>query len=141
AAHSFAKKVGLDLDKLQRVNTPKGEYLAANVVRKGRTASEILAEALPKEIGGIYWPKTMYWRRKDERFIRPVRWLIALLDGHVIPVEFGGVRAGAESYGHRTLGGPVKVHKPSSYEDELRSVAVVARREEREKKIRAGLDS
>ncbi|HZU42542.1 MAG TPA: glycine--tRNA ligase subunit beta, partial [Terriglobales bacterium] len=49
AAHSFAKKVGLDLDKLQRVNTPKGEYLAANVVRKGRTASEILAEALPKE--------------------------------------------------------------------------------------------
>ena len=141
AAHAFAKKVGLALDALQRVNTPKGEYVAATVVKKGRGASEILAEALPKEIAGIYWPKTMYWRKQSERFIRPVRWMIALLDGHVVPVEFGGVRADLESYGHRTLGGPVKVHKPSSYEDELRSVAVVARREEREKKIRAGLDS
>ena len=141
AGHSFAKKVGLDLDSLQRVNTPKGEYLAANVVKKGRTASEILAEALPKEIAGIYWPKTMYWRKKDERFIRPVRWLIALLDGHVIPLEFGGVRAGNESYGHRTLGAPIKVHKPASYDDALRSGAVVARREERENKIRAALDS
>ena len=141
AAHSFAKKVGLDLDKLQRVNTPKGEYLAANVVRKGRTASEILAEALPKEIAGIYWPKTMYWRKKDERFIRPVRWLIALLDGHVIPVEFGGVRAGAESYGHRTLGRPVRVSKPAAYNEALRSVSIVASREEREKNIRAALDS
>src|SRR5581483_4806246 len=140
AAHAFAKKVGLALESLQRINTPKGEYLAANVTRKGRTAAQILGEALPKEISGIYWPKTMYWSKPTERFIRPVRWLIALLDGEVIPLEFAGIRAGSESYGHRMLGKRVSVANPRSYPETMRSVAVLASREEREKKIRAALD-
>src|SRR5260370_32887631 len=56
AAHAFAKKVGVDVGKLEKVSTPKGEYLAAAVTRKGRTAAENLAEALPKEISALYWP-------------------------------------------------------------------------------------
>src|SRR5689334_3946535 len=141
AAHAFAKKVGLPLESLQRINTPKGEYLAANVTRKGRSAAQILGEALPKEIAGIYWPKTMYWSKPTERYIRPVRWLIALLDGEVIPLEFAGVRAGSESYGHRMLGKRVSVANPRAYAATMRGVAVVASREEREKKIRAALDA
>ena len=141
AAHAFAKKVGLPLDSLERINTPKGEYLAANVIRKGRSAAQILGEALPKELAGIYWPKTMYWNKPNERFIRPVRWLIALLDGQVVPLEFAGVRAGSESYGHRMLGKRVSVANPGAYSEALRGVAVVASREEREKKIRAALDA
>lgn len=141
AAHSFAKKAGLDLDRLERINTPKGEYLAAKVTKKGRSAAEILSQALPKEIAGIYWPKAMYWRKQGERFIRPVRWLIALLDGETIPLEFGGVRAGSESYGHRSLGRRVRVETPQGYANALHSVAVVVSREEREKKIRAALDA
>ena len=83
AAHAFAKKAGVDVSRLERVTTPKGEYLAAQVTKKGRSASEILAEALPKEIATIYWPKSMYWRKPTERFVRPVRWLVAMLDGEV----------------------------------------------------------
>src|SRR5258708_36065786 len=68
AAHAFAKKVGVDVGKLERVTTPKGEYLAATVTRKGRTAAEILAETLPEEITGLYWPKNMDWLNRGERF-------------------------------------------------------------------------
>ena len=103
AAHAFAKKVDVDVSQCQTVTTPKGEYLAATVTRKGRAGREMFAEVLPKEISGIYWPKNMYWRRKPERFVRPVRWMVAMLDGQVVPLEFGGVRAGRTSRGHRIL--------------------------------------
>jgi len=83
AAHAFAKKAGVDLAQLEKVTTSKGEYLSAKVANKGRSAAEILAENLPKEISAIYWPKNMYWRKRNERFVRPVRWLVAILDGKV----------------------------------------------------------
>src|SRR5450432_24138 len=88
------RRSGVDVGQLEKVSTPKGEYLAAKVTKKGRSAAEILGEYLPKEIAAIYWPKNMYWRKTNERFVRPVRWLVAMLDGEVIPLEFGGVRAG-----------------------------------------------
>jgi len=75
AAHAFAKKSGVEVAQLERVNTPKGEYIAAKVTKKGRSAAEILAEGLPKELSSIYWPKNMYWQKPNERFVRPVRWL------------------------------------------------------------------
>ncbi len=78
AAHAFAKKAGVDVSQLEKTSTPKGEYLSAKVTKKGRAASEILAELLPKEISSIYWPKNMYWRKANERFVRPVRWMVAL---------------------------------------------------------------
>src|SRR5215469_1505819 len=79
AAHAFAKKAGIEVSQLEKVSTPKGEYVSAKVIKKGRTAAEILAEALPKEISAIYWPKNMYWRKPSERFVRPVRWVVAML--------------------------------------------------------------
>src|SRR5215471_14824905 len=103
AAHAFAKKAGIDVSQLERTTTAKGEYLSARLTKKGRAASEILSELLPKEINSIYWPKNMYWRKPQERFVRPVRWLVAMLDGQVIPLEFDGVRAGNQSRGHRIL--------------------------------------
>ncbi|MGZ4901201.1 MAG: glycine--tRNA ligase subunit beta, partial [Candidatus Angelobacter sp.] len=88
AAHAFAKKAGVDVSQLQKVTTPKGEYLTAPVTNKGKPAAQVLAELLPKEIASIYWPKNMYWRTgKPERFVRPVRWIVAMLDGEVIPLE------------------------------------------------------
>jgi len=140
AAHSFAKKVNRGIAELERISTPKGEYLAATVIRKGRKASEILAECLPKELASLYWPKNMYWRAKNERFVRPVRWLVALLDGEVVPLEFAGVRAGRESSGHRTLGGRASIGSPRDYESDLTRVAVVASKKEREQRIRRALD-
>src|SRR5207245_2566787 len=81
AAHAFAKKAGVDVSRLERVATPKGEYLSARIMKKGRGAVKILAESLPKEIASLYWRKNMFWRKPTERFVRPVRWLVALLDG------------------------------------------------------------
>ena len=103
AAQAFAKKAGVDVAQLERVTTPKGEYIAAKVTKKGRSAAEILAEGLPKELSTIYWPKNMYWQKPNERFVRPVRWLVAMLDGETIPLEFDGIRAGKTSRGHRIL--------------------------------------
>jgi len=89
AAHAFAKKAGVDISLLERVTTPKGEYLSAKITTNGRSAAEILAETLPKEIASIYWPKNMNWRKTNERFVRPVRWLVAMLDDAVLPLEYG----------------------------------------------------
>jgi glycyl-tRNA synthetase beta chain len=145
AAHSFAKRVGVDVGKLEKVSTPKGEYLAATVTRKGRNAAEILAETLPKEIAALYWPKNMYWRRRGEMFVRPVRWLVAMLDEQVVPLELFGLRAGKTSRGHRIIfgkagSGSVAISKPSAYVEALRGAKVLGATE-REQVIRKTLDS
>ncbi|HKT48720.1 MAG TPA: glycine--tRNA ligase subunit beta [Candidatus Angelobacter sp.] len=143
AAEAFAKKAGVGVDALGRVTNPKGEYLAATVTRKGRAAGEVLAELLPKEVAGIYWAKNMYWRaNKPERFVRPVRWSVALLDGQVIPFEFGGVKAGKVSRGHRILGSKdVSVSSPAQYAEAMRDAYVMASYSEREHRIRKALDA
>jgi len=142
AAHAFAKKAGVDVSKLEKIATAKGEYLSAKVTRKGRSAAEILAENLPKELASIYWPKNMYWRKANERFVRPVRWLVAMLDGETIPLEFDGIRAGDASRGHRILfDGAVTISRAgSAYIDALRAAKVLGRGE-REQKIRKALDA
>ncbi len=142
AAHAFAKKAGIDVSQLEKVTTPKGEYISAKIRKKGRSAAEILAEGLPKELSTIYWPKNMYWRKPNERFVRPVRWLVALLDGETIPLEFDGVRAGNSSRGHRILtDGPVTIAGAgSAYVESLRRAKVLGRAE-REQQIRKALDA
>lgn len=142
AAHAFAKKAGVDVSSLERTVTPKGEYITAKVTRKGRSASDVLSELVPKEIAGIYWPKNMYWRKPSERFVRPVRWLVAMLDGETIPLEFDGVQAGSHSRGHRILtDAPVKIARAgSSYIDSLRAAKVLGKAE-REHQIRKALDA
>ena len=143
AAAAFARKLNIPVDALEKVTTPKGEYLGATVKKKGRPASEILAESLPKEIAGIYWPKSMYWRGKSaERFVRPVRWLVSLLDADVVPLEFAGIRAGQATQGHRILSsGELTIDRPSEYSATLAKASVVASGAEREQRIRKALDA
>jgi glycyl-tRNA synthetase beta chain len=143
AAEAFARKVGVDVAALEKVTTTKGEYLAATVTRKGRHAAEILAEAVPKEIAAIYWPKNMYWRAgKPERFVRPVRWLLAIFGGQIVPMEFAGLKAGNQTYGHRILGGGARrIAQATEYEAELAGGHVVVDSSQREYKIRKALDA
>jgi glycyl-tRNA synthetase beta chain len=141
AAHAFAKKVGINVGKLEKIATPKGEYLAATVTRRGRTAAEILAETLPKEIAAVYWPKNMYWRKRGEVFVRPVRWLVAMLDEQIVPLEIFGLVAGKMSRGHRIISdGTVAISKPSAYVETLRTAKVLGA-PEREHVIRKALDA
>ena len=142
AAQAFAKKVGVDVSQLSRVTTPKGEYLAAQVTKKGLSTAEILAQALPKEISSIYWPKKMYWRKPSQQFVRPVRWVVALIGSEVIRLEFDGLRADNKSRGHRLLADrEITVSSgASAYVEALRAAKVLGR-EEREKQIREQLDA
>ncbi|MBV8115609.1 MAG: glycine--tRNA ligase subunit beta [Silvibacterium sp.] len=144
AAQAFAKKAGVDVSALQKSTTSKGEYVSAVVLRKGRTASEILAEQLPKELTALYWPKNMYWRAgKPERFVRPVKWLLALLDHAIVPVEFAGVHAANLTYGHRVLHGDaaVAVEHAGDYPGVLELAFVTADVALRRHRIRKGLDA
>src|SRR5215472_6611033 len=143
AAEAFAKKAGIDVGKLEKVTNPKGEYLAATVTRKGRAAAEVLAEALPKEILAIYWAKNMYWRGgKPERFVRPIRWVVALLDDDVIPLQVAGIKAGRKTRGHRLMSkGEQQIAKADQYSAVMANASVVVSYQEREQRIRKALDA
>src|SRR3984885_4300336 len=143
AALAFARKAGAGVEALVKQMTPKGEYVSATVTKAGRSAAEILIEKLPAELGKIYWAKNMYWRPgKPERFVRPVRWMLALLDAAVVPVEFGGKVAGAVTYGHRVLQGdaPIAIASPANYTAKLEAAYVVADVSVRRERIRKALD-
>jgi len=143
AAEAFARKAGIEVARLEKITNPKGEYIAATVSRKGRSAVEVLVESLPEELNALYWAKNMYWRaNKPERFVRPVRWIVALLDDQVLPLEYAGVRAGDRSRGHRILAdAEIRIDHPSTYKTELKSSKVVADPAERLNQIRKALDA
>jgi glycyl-tRNA synthetase beta chain len=137
AAVSFAEKQGVALHELILVTTPKGESIAARVTKRGRTADELLTEILPRVIHDLSWPKTMTWTGlKGVRFIRPIRWLVALLAGRPLKCSFGGVTAGDWTVGHRFLGkARIQVVGFTDYEKKLRANGVIVRPEERQEKI------
>jgi glycyl-tRNA synthetase beta chain len=144
AAEAFAKKAGIAVAALEKITNAKGEYVGATVKRQGRKTAELLAAELPKEVLGLYWAKNMYWRAgKPERFVRPVRWVVALLDAAIIPLEIAGIKAGNASRGHRVLHGekPVVIAKATNYAESLRAAKVIVDVAERRDSIRKALDA
>jgi glycyl-tRNA synthetase beta chain len=139
AAMSFAEKQGIPVSKLSIVDTPKGEYVAAKQIVIGKPAAQILATVLPQAIQEISWPRSMYWTRSDSRrFIRPIRWIVALLGGRVVPFSFADVHAGNHTEGHRSLGKKsIAVSGPDDYEDKLKKNFVLCQPGIRRKKIEA----
>ena len=137
AAVSFAEKQGIPLSRLTIVNTPKGEYVAAVQTIPGRAAAEILSEFLPQAIREISWPRSMYWTgAHGPRFIRPIRWLVALLDARIIPFSFAGVHSSNRTQGHRFLGKKnIPVTDAADYESKLKKNFILCRPEERRGKI------
>lgn len=140
AAAGFARKNGVSPDQLLTEATPKGEYFAIRRSIQGRDTRDILAEALPALIAKIPWPKAMYWTGKGgETFIRPVRWIAALLGDQVVGFEFGGVTSGANSRGHRRLGADELVFDHASYEERLEKNGVILSATKRRKRILDGI--
>ncbi len=139
AAMSFAEKQGVAVSKLTLVNTPKGEVVSVKQVVLSKPAAQILAEVLPQAILEIAWPRSMYWTgAHGPRFIRPIRWIVALLDGKPIPFSFAGVRSGNRTQGHRFLGKRnIPLAGPQDYEAKLKKNFILARPEVRRKKIEA----
>lgn len=136
AAAGFARRLGVTVSELVTIETPRGDYYAYRKRIQGRPAIDILAAELPNLIWKISWPKTMYWRQERERFIRPIRWIVALLGGQVVPFEVAGVTSGNVTAGHRQLGRKRIRVTIANYEERLRAAYVLLSATEREEKIR-----
>lgn len=130
AAIGFARGKGLDVTDL----VVEDGYIYAETKTAGVPAKDIVTDMLPQLITGLNFPKSMHWGDLDAKFVRPVRWLVALLDEEVIPVEFATVQSGNVTRGHRFLGADeITIKNASSYVDTLKENFVMvdqdARRE------------
>lgn len=140
AAMGFAKKNGVSVDDLATEVTPRGEYYALRRAIAGRATSDILAGALPTLMTKIPWPKAMYWTGKGETtFIRPIRWIVALLGDSIVEFSLAGVQAGALSRGHRRMGSAEIVFDHSNYEERLEKNGVILSAAKRRKRIQDGI--
>ena len=140
AVAGFARKQGIKPEDLAVETTAKGEYYSFTRKVAGRASKDILAEALPSLILQIYFPKTMYWTGKGgPRFIRPIRWMVALLGEEIVPFEIAGVHSGALTSGHRRLGAREIAITTADYEQRLRDHYVILSAEQRREKIRKEL--
>ncbi len=130
AAIGFARGKGLDVANL----VVEDGYIYAETKTAGVPAKDIVTDMLPQLITGLNFPKSMHWGNLDAKFVRPVRWLVALLDEEVIPVEFATVKSGNVTRGHRFLGADeITIKNAASYVDTLKENFVMvdqdARRE------------
>ena len=137
ATEGFIRKQKGPGDEVFIQRTPKGDRWAVRKNLVGRPVRDLLAETLPAAILNILWPKTMYWigGKTGPRFIRPIRWIVALHDDQVIPFELAGVKSGNVTRGHRILGSPSIPVTFATYEAELRKNFVILSADERRQKI------
>jgi len=137
AALSFAEKQRVHVNALYLIHTPKGDYLAAKQIKLGRTAEQILSVILPRAVHDLTWPRSMTWTGLEgARFIRPIRWIVAVLDGKPMKFSVAGIPAGNTTRGHRFLGSnAIRVTDFADYEKKLHSNGVIIRPARRQEKI------
>ncbi len=142
AAIGFARGQGVPVESLRVKQTPKGEYVFAVKEDAGRPTKTVLLEILPQIVGELSFPKAMKWNEAGVRFARPVRWLVALYGGAVLPIEVAGIKAGNKTYGHRVMGNgkAITVSDHSSYCGLLKQQGVLPDQEERRVTIREQLE-
>ena len=164
AALGFARKQGVDVAGLERVETPKGEYLACRRRQAGDPTASVLGDVLAATLRDLAFPKAMAWDaalddgRGEFLFGRPVRWLVFLYDSRVVPFEIGRtpgaeapgvapVRAGNVTYGHRFFardgvpGAPIEVTSFADYRARLAGACVLIDREERRARVTSELEA
>ena len=121
AAEGFARKQGVPVEALERIDTPKGPYVFVRKEIPGRPSGEVIAEILPGVIRDIPWPKSMRWGAVGFLFARPIHWIVTLLDGEVVSFEVAGVKSGNQSRGHRFMA--PKPFSVAGVDDYLKKVA------------------
>ena len=132
AAIGFARGKGLDVADL----VVEDGYIYAETKTAGVPAKDIVTDMLPQLITGLNFPKSMHWGNLDAKFVRPVRWLVALLDEEVIPVEFATVKSGNVTRGHRFLGADeITIKNAASYVDTLKENFVMVDQDTRRELI------
>jgi glycyl-tRNA synthetase beta chain len=137
AAEGFARSCGTTVDKLGREQTDKGEWLAFNVLEKGKTAEALLPAIAERAINRLPIPKRMRWGDSEAQFVRPVHWLLFMLGKQVIPCDLLGVSAGQQTFGHRFHSPQaIIISSPKEYLDSLKEARVLADFAERRERIR-----
>ena len=138
AAMGFARGQKVDVKDLVK----RDGYVYAVAHEAGKETAALLPEVLPELISGLSFPKNMRWADLDMRFVRPIRWLVALLDDAVVSFTLAGVTAGHVSRGHRFLsGGAVEIQCAADYEKTLADAFVLVDPAERERRIRAQIEA
>ena len=144
AAVGFAKRCGIAPEELEIRDTPKGPFVFARVLEKGRPASALLCEWIPQWIAALQGRRFMRWGAGDSRFSRPVRWLVAMLDADVVPVRLEGcdpeVQAAAVSRGHRLMAETVPITTADAYREALAAAGVQIDRQARARWIRDAVE-
>lgn len=142
AAQGFARKQGVPVESLQIVDTPQGEYVQARVRDEGRPAVDVLGNMLQQAVRALTFPKMMRWGEGSIRFVRPLRWMVALLGTEVVPFEIVGVASGRKTRGHRFLA-PAEVELTSSADllPTLANASVMVDPEQRRRTIREQADA
>lgn len=141
AAIGFAKKYNLEPKDLIVKKINDVEYVFAVTKAGGKKTIDILSKILPDSINQTTGEKFMRWGKHDEKFARPIRWILAILDNQVIDFTYAGVKSNNYTYGHRFLSeGKVKVNLPNEYEKTLLENRVYASYEERKKKIKIAIE-
>ncbi len=136
AAVGFARKHGIAPEELKREDVGGIEYLFANLTVEGLPAGQVLQQLVPTVVREISGERLMRWGDSDFRFLRPVRWLVSMLNGDEVLLSLDGIKSGRVSYGHRILSaGLLTLNDPGSYIEELRRGNVLVDPEERRKTI------
>ena len=136
AAIGFARGKGLDVSELKVVDG----YIFADTTTAGLDTKEVLSDVLPSLITGLSFPKSMHWGDLEERFVRPVRWLVALFGQDVVPVTFANVTSTNVSRGHRFLGeSELTITEPKDYLDTLTKNFIMIDQDVRRETIRKQL--
>ena len=126
AIDGFLKSTGLTLADCKQRETPKGLVWFAVSREKGRPTGDLLAELLPQALAAVSWPKSMRWEESGTRWVRPIRSILCLLDGDVVPFRFGAVESGRTTLGHRFLSdGPLTIEHAGNYVTTLEQAKVM----------------
>lgn len=136
AATGFARSVGLEVDQLDRLENEQGRWLYAEIEQPGQALDELLQEILDATVREMAGARSMRWSDRSDRFLRPVRWLLALHGQHVVPVKLFGLVAGDTTRGHRIHApGQHRVDSANDYEQVLEQAFVLADHDRRRARI------
>lgn len=140
-ALAFARSQNIHPAQLFVKETEKGTYVFGRKEEEGKTTVEILPHLLPKIIASLEFPRTMFWGNGDFRFVRPIRWIVALYGEEEILFSIAGVQSSRQSFGHRFIAfSPISVSSASCYQNLLRGAGVIVDPKERRKLIEQRLD-
>ena len=135
AAIGFAKRYDLSPEKLEIRETPKGSFVFAKSLEKGKPVANFLADYLPRWISKIQGRRFMRWGKGDFRFSRPIRWIVSLIDSEILPFTISGcdpeIQIGNISRPHRLYGSKLEIKNAKTYFDQLQDVGVIVDRNSR----------